>query len=278
MGEPSRWVTVQGPCVRAAFVARRQPEPVIGLLAGARGILAVGRNCVHFVLSDDRKPICPRPPGSGPPQLIRDAALTDLDGDGRAGLVLLLRGDAPRAAGRLVGVNLADGRQADLSVEPLEGVWALDSADVDGDGRQELLVGVYKQAYFDPAVARRLRVYSYMPGEGRLVPRWRGTRMARRMLDFAAGPADKDGRVLLASLEDTGKGKRTIALYEWRFFGFWVAHELPAPAGSSRLARIPRPGGEASVVAIPPLTRGRAIDWLFKRFAPTSKQKGRVGK
>ncbi len=262
-----KWVSVKGGCIRAAFTVYRQPEPIKGLLAGAGIVLAVGKRCVHFVLDRGKKPVCPSQPAGGAGQEIRDAALTDLDGDGKPGLVLLLRADDSGARGRLVGVNLEDGRQGELAVEPLDGAWGLDSGDLDGDGKEELLVGVYKRAYHDPRMAKRLRVYSYRPAHGSLAPLWRGTRMGHKLLDFTTGPVDAKGHALLAVLEDLDGGKRRITLYGWHYFGFWAERSLSANQGINRLARFIDRSGKVAVVALREIQQEKYVQRLLQEAA-----------
>lgn len=90
--------------------------------------------------------------------------------------------------------------------------WKVLIADADGDGLEEIAVGVYKKSRFHPIMAKRLFVYSW-DGEG-LQPKWLGSRLSRPFTDFAF----MDGK--LVAIEETRDQAMELAVYEWNGFGF----------------------------------------------------------
>ena len=99
--------------------------------------------------------------------------------------------------------------------------WKLQVADVDGDKKQEIIVGVWKKSPKDPVMAKRVFVYNWC-GK-RMTPKWLGSRLARRFEDFHFRDINKDGWDELLALEvSPGKPKR-IGIYRWKSFGFeWL--------------------------------------------------------
>jgi len=96
--------------------------------------------------------------------------------------------------------------------------WKIWLADVDGDGRRELALGVYKAARFDPVPRKRLFIYDW-PGHD-LVPRWLGSRLAFPFDDFAfVDCPGGDGSALFAAESEPGGGHRLMR-YQWNGFGF----------------------------------------------------------
>jgi hypothetical protein len=96
--------------------------------------------------------------------------------------------------------------------------WKIRLADVDGDGRPELVLGVFKRTRFDPVPRKRLFVYDW-PGYT-LVPRWLGSRLSLPFEDFAFVDCNGDGRDELVALEQRPGGRRRLMRYDWNGFGF----------------------------------------------------------
>jgi hypothetical protein len=126
--------------------------------------------------------------------------LLERDAGGRGALALRDRGGVERA----------------LPCDPLDGAWGLWVADVDGDGRPEVLVALRRPALHDPVPENRLHVYAVV--DGQCVPLWRGTRLAGRFDELRV----RDDRLL--ALERTGGGRRRVAEYRWTGFGYAVDH------------------------------------------------------
>lgn len=91
------------------------------------------------------------------------------------------------------------------------------AADLDEDGRLDLLVLVHKTTRYDPRPGWRPFVYTLRDDEW--VPKWLGSRVGRRLLEATLVHAP-DGVRLLA-IEDFGDNWTGLTLYHWRGFGFW---------------------------------------------------------
>jgi hypothetical protein len=99
--------------------------------------------------------------------------------------------------------------------------WKLQVADVDGDGEREIVVGVWKKSPYDRIMAKRVFVYGW--NGRRLFPKWLGSRLSRRFIDFAVSELDRDGLCELLALEMGKFSKHRVSVYRWRSFGFdWV--------------------------------------------------------
>lgn len=104
--------------------------------------------------------------------------------------------------------------------------WKLQIADVDGDRKQEIILGVWKKSPKDPVMAKRVFVYSW---DGRqMAPKWLGSRLSRRFEDFEFRDINNDGWDELLALEVSPGRPMRIGIYRWRSFGFeWLRSEKP---------------------------------------------------
>lgn len=92
------------------------------------------------------------------------------------------------------------------------------AGDINGDGKQEISVVVYKETQFHPVPAKR--PFFYALTEGKLEKIWLGSRLARPFADFVLCDMDGDRYDEIVSIERTEDGKQVLAVYHWAGFGF----------------------------------------------------------
>lgn len=96
--------------------------------------------------------------------------------------------------------------------------WKVQTCDVDGDGRKEISVGVYKKAVFHPVMAKRPFIYNWT--DGHMSPKWLGSRLARPFDDYVFSDINSDGKDELISDELLADGSKAVNSYGWKGFGF----------------------------------------------------------
>jgi len=103
--------------------------------------------------------------------------------------------------GRRYGTSLVikDGaRVFEYDIKDLK-PWKVQTADVDGDGKKEISIGVFKTARFHPVEAKRPFIYNWSEKEG-IYPKWLGDE--------------------LVSIELLSDGRKIVNSYNWKGFGF----------------------------------------------------------
>ncbi len=90
-------------------------------------------------------------------------------------------------------------------------VYQMCTGDVDGDGSEDVMVGVVKTTRFDPTVARRLFIFKNY--KGRIRALWMGSRLGGILEDFRFS----HGQVI--TLQSTTDGRYAVVEHIWRKFG-----------------------------------------------------------
>ncbi|HEX8173791.1 MAG TPA: VCBS repeat-containing protein [Pyrinomonadaceae bacterium] len=161
---------------------------------------------------------------------------SDLDGDGQKERVVLDKESEPSLSVRHGGTVLWRGVPARWKP------WRLMVADVDGDGRREIAVGVYKSTRFFPKPHNCLFLYSW---DGRTASKkWLGSSLSRPFIDFTFADLDGDREEELAAIEMKRDGRLCLAVYSWNGFGF----TLDWQRGDWQLARLVKASKEGITV------------------------------
>lgn len=90
--------------------------------------------------------------------------------------------------------------------------YRFDTADVNHDGKTDLLLGVVKSTEFDPQIRKRLFIIRI--DEGQLRPLWLGSRVCQDLVDFRTRQHG-----IVETLEQTKAGAYSIGRYRWGNFG-----------------------------------------------------------
>jgi hypothetical protein len=147
-----------------------------------------------------------------PPQI--QSITVDLEGDGTPERVVLdVRRDPTLSVWR--GRKLLH-RDVPQRWKP----WKLAIADVDGNGRKEIVLGVHKGTRFFPQPHNCLFVFNW-DGQ-KTSPKWLGSSLSKPFSDFTFANFDNDRALELLSVETRPDGKKCLVCYSYLDFGFGV--------------------------------------------------------
>lgn len=203
---------------KASVPALRRWRP-----AGARHAVVVYPDRVELTRPDEEAPAAVLPMGKRR-RFIRDAAISvELARPATQAHVFAIVGPPDQPWGKRLAVfpaDLATGRFGSPLLDSHGDFrpWRVRVADLDGDGRDEILLGVFKSTRYHRNKARRLFVYGHRGG--RIYPRWLGSQLAADLRDFGARPLGSDKKATLITWGRSKQGKWRATRHRWTGFGF----------------------------------------------------------
>lgn len=158
-------------------------------------------------------------------KVVKSCCIADLNNSGEEN-ILLITGKKDQAYGEDMlilsfHINTSGGYEiCEYYHHPFEGMnpWKIQTADVDGDGKREISIGMYKKTPFHLVMAKRPFVYSWS-GNG-ISPKWLGSRLSRPFDDYIFADINHDGKDEIVSIETLSGGQKVLNSYMWRGFGF----------------------------------------------------------
>ncbi|MDP4206790.1 MAG: hypothetical protein Q8859_12435 [Bacteroidota bacterium] len=94
-------------------------------------------------------------------------------------------------------------------------IYRTEIGDIDGDGSQDILIGVIKTTRFDPHLAKRIFIFKNYEGYPR--PLWLGSRVSQPLIDFRVKKSNNKSAIL--TIEKEKNGTVLVAEYTWKGFG-----------------------------------------------------------
>lgn len=150
---------------------------------------------------------------------IKEYAIGNINGDNKDYLVILT-GPRWRKYGKEVVIFSIEGGLKEIYRRDFSEFkpWKITIGDIDGDGKDEVSIGMYKKSPLHQVMAKRPFIYFFE--NGKLEPKWRGSRLSRPFIDYIFSDIDKDGIDEIVAIEILEDNRKLINTYKWKGFGF----------------------------------------------------------
>jgi hypothetical protein len=206
-------------------------------------------------------------------EIILSSAISDLDNDGKDEIILLTSKEAVQYGDDLVVLSYKNYKATNVGKDNIIfkeiyrnhckdlNPWKVQTSDVDGDGKTEISIGVYKTSPLHQVMAKRPFIYDWV--NGGIFPKWRGSRLSRPFDDYIFLDLDSDGRDEIVSIEHTPNDERILTSYSWKGFGFEKTGESQSFEDISSL-QVELYKGEKTNIITTKVKKGK--NWSKKKF------------
>lgn len=151
---------------------------------------------------------------------VKDYDIGDIVGDGKEYLVVLTGDNKKEYGEEVIIFKMEEGKEIYRKNFSSLNPWKIVIGDVDGDKIDDISIGVYKESPLHPVMAKRPFIYSFK--DGKIVPKWRGSRLSKPFTDYGFYDIDGDGVDEIVAIEILEDNRKTINTYKWKGFGFEV--------------------------------------------------------
>lgn len=149
---------------------------------------------------------------------IKDYAIGSINGDNKDYIIVLAGSRWRKFGNEIIIFSLEDMKEIYREDFSELNPWKVIAGDIDGDGKDEISIGMYKKSPFHQVMAKRPFIYSFE--NGKLEPKWRGSRLSRPFIDYNFYDIDGDDIDEIISIEILENNRKVINTYKWKGFGF----------------------------------------------------------
>lgn len=126
----------------------------------------------------------------------------------------------PNGLGKVRVLRWGEGQWLTIAHSSDRPIWHLEIGDVNGDGRDEIIAGLWQRSKLDPNVARRVYVYGVDAKRRSFVPLWRGSALSRPFRDIRLVKCGTKCDLAAIESQHNYPECEWISLYKWDEFGF----------------------------------------------------------
>ncbi len=96
--------------------------------------------------------------------------------------------------------------------------WKIRAGDVDGDGEQDLIVGVWKATKYFPQIENHVFVYNRF--DDYIYPKWLGSKLGPAFFDFEIMDVNNDSKDEVVTYANSQNNEKETLAFKWDGFGF----------------------------------------------------------